>query len=137
MTAKTEGDDASAIPSASALLHLPITRSLLLQCLLHADVDLRLESFEFVCSNLYLSELPSESELSLIRLSFPFVMKVSEEPSVRSKFCKQGWQRLLVRIRDSAGKLIKQGAAVDVYTTPTTTSLPLYPYDVRANPRVE
>ena len=116
----------STPPTAS--LHLPITRSLLLQCLLHADADLRLEAFEFVCSNLYASELPSLSELELLRCVVPFTLKVSD-PSIQAKFLKQAWQRLLVRIRDSVGRLLKYGTAEGAACI---TGVHAYPFDKRA-----
>ena len=79
----SDGDGPHAAPlSLSSEGRLPLSRALLLSCLLHADVELRLETVEFVCSNLYQSELPSESELGLLQAAFPFIIKMGE-PTVR------------------------------------------------------
>ena len=60
---------------------LPITRSLLLSGLLHAEAGLRLECAELVCSNLYMAELPSVSELQLLTQALPHLVQI-EEPAV-------------------------------------------------------
>ena len=60
---------------------LPVTRSTLLACLVHADAGLRLECAELVCSNLYMAELPSVSELQLLTHALPHLVQI-EEPAV-------------------------------------------------------
>ena len=60
---------------------LPVTGFVLLACLVHADAGLRLECAELVCSNLYMAEMPSVSELQLLTQALPHLVQI-EEPAV-------------------------------------------------------
>ena len=89
---------------------LPITSSQLFAALLHTDLDLRLDVFEFLCSNLQSAEPLSALELGLVRAGLPYLLKAGAPP-VRAKFV-HCIQRILIRLRDGVHREIREDMAV-------------------------
>lgn len=104
-----------------SLLHgsdqsIHLNESLLMNCLLHSDSSIRMEALEFLCSNRFLSEVPSILEFKLFVASYPFLLRVAD-PSTRTRVLKSALHRFLVRIRDSSAKTIREEANSQIAKT--------------------
>ena len=88
---------------------ITVKKSLIVNCLIHSDSSVRMEALEFLCSNRFTSELPCLTEFGLFVSCYPFLIRVAD-PAIRTRVLKSALHRFLVRIRDSAAKIIREEA---------------------------
>ena len=127
-TASSPSTASAAVSSKDAAGdYLPISSSQLFSALLHTDLDLRLDVFEFLCSNLQSAEGLSGLELGLVRGGVAYLLKAGAPP-VRAKFV-HCVQRCLVRLRDSVQREVREDLSIRdrAAGAPVPTAVPLGP----------